>query len=261
MGSLLFLGTGASSGCPVIGCICPTCRSKDVKNRRLRSSALVKLGGKTLLIDSGPDIRQQALQYGISAIDGVILTHTHFDHIGGLEELRIYNFMQKQPLPCLLSAESYRSIQKLFYYLFCPKSEHGHGRVSYTSQFDFQVLHSGRGVTEFCGQKIGYFSYKHGGMSVLGVRLGDIAYVTDIKEYPETIFEDLAGVSTLIVSALRFGRSDLQFALDDACDFAEKTGAKMTYLMHMSHELEYTHIQTLLPDTIRPAYDGLELIF
>lgn len=257
MGSLLLLGTGASCGSPVIGCSCQVCTSNDPKNRRLRCSSLLKTHGKTILIDAGPDIRTQALNYGIAKIDGLILTHTHYDHVGGLEELRIYNFMQEKPIDCLLSKESLSAVHKLFYYLFEPRAT----LTNFTSKFTFHPLSHDRGETTFCDIPIRYFSYHQSNMKVLGFRIADIAYVTDIKNYPETIFEDLHGVSTLVLSALRFGKSDIQFTIDDAVDFANKVGAKMTYLIHMSHDIEYHHIATLLPENIKPAYDGLELHF
>lgn len=257
MGSLLFLGTGASAGAPVIGCSCPVCTSSDPKNRRMRASALVRINSKTVLIDAGPDFRQQALTFGISAIDGLILTHTHYDHVGGLEELRSYNFMQKKAIDCLLSEESLHAVQKLFYYLFEPRD----GKVGFTSRFTFHPLTEDRGESIFCDVPIRYFSYRQSSMKVLGLRFGDLAYVTDIKEYPETIFDDLQGLSTLVISALRFGKSELQFTIDDAIDFATKVGAKTTYLFHMSHEIDYHHIITLLPENIKAAYDGLEIPF
>lgn len=257
MGSLLLLGTGASSGCPVICCSCPVCTSKDPKNRRSRASALVRIQDKTFLIDAGPDLRQQALTFDIPKIDGLIITHTHYDHIGGLEELRTYNFRQKKAIDCLLSMESLAAVQKLFYYLFEPRN----GVMSFTSQFAFQPLSADRGEVLFCDVPIRYFSYRQSSMKVLGLRFGDLAYVTDIKDYPETIFDDLKGVSTLVLSALRFGKSDLQFSIDDAIDFASRVDAKLTYLIHMSHEIDYHHIASLLPENIKPAYDGLQLHF
>jgi phosphoribosyl 1,2-cyclic phosphate phosphodiesterase len=253
--TLLLLGTGSSTGTPIIGCRCAVCTSQDPKNRRLRASALLQAGGKSVLIDAGPDLRQQALTYDIKRVDGLILTHSHFDHVGGLEELRAYNFMQDGPIPCLLSKESFSSVKKLFYYLFEPRGD----RQNYTSQFVFAPLKHERGLAEFCSLPIRYFSYVHSGIKVLGIRIGDIAYVTDIKEYPETIFEDLEGISTLVVSALRFTKSDIQFSIDEAVDFAEKVRPKETYLMHMAHDIEYHHLQTLLPPFIKPAYDGLKL--
>jgi len=257
MATLLFLGTGASSGIPVIGCTCSVCTSKDPKNARLRASCLVTIEGKKILIDVGPDFRLQALRYGIDRIDGLAITHTHYDHIGGLEELRIYNYRQKMAIPCLLSRESFSSMKKLFYYLF----EKEEGRISFTSQFDYQVLKKAREHTTFCSLPIQTFGYSQGSMHVTGYRFGSLAYVTDIKSYPETIFEDLNGVNTLIISALRFTESHMQLSIDEAVDFSQKVKAKNTYLMHLAHEVDYHHLKQLLPDTIKPAFDGLELEF
>lgn len=252
--SLLFLGTGSSAGVPVIGCHCSVCTSKDLKNRRLRASVFVRWKGKQLLIDAGPDFRQQALRYDIRHIDGLLLTHTHFDHVGGLEELRTYNAKQQCAIPCLLSSASYAEVQKLFYYLF----EKGGEMKNYTSAFDFTVLEE-KGEVSFFGLPVRYFSYSQGGMKVLGYRFGDFAYVTDIKKYTDDIFKELEGLSCLVLSAQRFTESRIQFTIDEAVDFAKRVGAKKTYLMHLSHDIEYNHLLTLLPESITLAYDGLVL--
>ena len=121
-GSFLFLGTSGSTGIPVIGCKCPICTSSDPRNQRLRPAGWVRIGGTSLLIDAGPDLRGQALKYGIDRVDGLLLTHTHFDHIAGIDELRIFYVRHKKPLPCLLSQETYDELKKRYYYLFQPKN-------------------------------------------------------------------------------------------------------------------------------------------
>lgn len=256
-GSLLLLGTGSSAGIPVMGCSCAVCTSKDSKNRRFRASALVRYEGHTILIDAGPDLRQQALTFGIKHIDGLVLTHTHYDHVGGLEELRVFNFAQKGPISCLLTPTSLTHIKKLFYYFF---EEHAKDKTT-PAKFEFMPLLEPRGSTTFCGLPIRYFTYSQPSMEVVGYRFGDLAYVTDIKSYPDTIFDDLKNVKTLIISALRHTSSRLQFSVDDAVDFAKRVGAKTTYLIHMAHELEHNHLKTLLPPGITPGYDGLEIGF
>jgi phosphoribosyl 1,2-cyclic phosphate phosphodiesterase len=256
-GSFLFLGTGSSSGIPVIGCTCKVCTSDNPKNKRLRSSALVQFGEKNYLIDAGPDIRAQALQYHINKLDGLILTHTHFDHIGGLEELRIYNFKQQHALPCLLSSESLLDIKQLFYYLFAEKAE----GQNYTSQYDFITHAEKQGKLDFHGLPVRFMNYYQGGMKVMGLRFGDLAYLTDIKTYSEDLFEFLKGVNTLIVSALRFTPSQLHLSIDEAIDFAMRVGAKESYFMHLSHDIEHAHVSSLLPKGIYLAYDGLKLKF
>jgi phosphoribosyl 1,2-cyclic phosphate phosphodiesterase len=257
MGSLLFLGTGASFGTPVIGCNCATCSSTDPKNKRLRTSAFLQIQNKNFLLDVGPDFRAQALRHEIKQLDGLLITHPHYDHIGGLEELRIFNFLQKEPVSCLLSKESFLAVKKLYYYHFEPQDKGS----NVTAQFAFQEFKHDRESVDFCGVKMQTFSYTHSGAKVSGYRFGTLAYVTDIKEYPETIFEDLQGVETLLLGALRFGRCNFQFSIDEAVDFAKKVGAKMTYFMHMAHEVEYFHLSSLLPEHIQPAYDGFQLHF
>ncbi len=257
IGSLLLLGTGASSGIPVVGCPCEVCHSKDPKNKRSRASALVHYEGRNILIDAGPDIRQQVLTFGIKHVDALMLTHTHYDHIGGLEELRVFSRVQNKPIKCLLTPISLVHIKKLFYYFF---EEHTADRTI-PAKFDFQLLDGLRGETTFCDLPIRYFTYAQPHMEVTGYRLGDLAYVTDIKSYPDTIFSDLKGIKTLIISALRHTSSQLQFSVDDALDFAKKVAPEKTYLIHMAHEIEHKHIESLLPPNVHPAYDGLELTF
>jgi phosphoribosyl 1,2-cyclic phosphate phosphodiesterase len=253
----LFLGTGGSSGIPMIGCSCLVCTSKDPRNKRLRPSALVSCDNKTMLIDAGPDFRFQALRYQINRLDGLLLTHSHFDHIAGLDELRIYYLLQQIPLPVLLSKPTYLDLKRRYDYLFREKDPKG----SLTAQFDFHVLSHERGKTQFLGFAIGYMHFEQAGMPVLGFRFGSLAYLSDIRNYPETLFEDLEGINILIVSALRNTSSNMHFNLDEAIAFARRTEAEMTYFTHMSHELEHQATQVQLPEGFNLAYDGLKLNF
>lgn len=257
MGSLVLLGTSASAGIPVIGCSCAVCSSTNPKNKRMRASALIRYNGKNILIDAGPDIHQQAHRFGVRHLDGLLITHTHYDHTGGLEELRAFTFVKQMPIPCVLSKISLTHLHKLFYYFF---EEHAQDKTV-PAKFDFRTLDAKRGDFELLGIPFSYFTYSQPKMEVTGYRIGDLAYVTDIKDYPETIFEDLKGIKTLIISALRFTPTKLQFSVDEAVSFAEKSGATMTYLIHMSHEIEHSHIENLLPPSIQPGYDGLEIPF
>lgn len=240
-----------------MGCGCAVCLSHDAKNKRFRASALISFEGQNLLIDAGPDLHQQAIRFGIKHVDGLLITHTHYDHVGGLEELRVFSYRRKEPIACLLSPTSLMHLKKLFYYMF---DEHRADKTK-PSKFAFSQLEQKRANVTFCNLPLRYFTYSQPHMEVTGYRLGDLAYITDIKEYPETIFDDIKGVNTLIISALRFTPSDLQFSVDEAVDFAEKVGAKKTYLIHMAHEIDHSHIETLLPPSIRPGYDGLEIAF
>lgn len=256
-GEFLFLGTGGSSGIPMIGCPCPVCNSSDPRNKRLRPSALITLEGKKLLIDSGPDFRFQALRYHIDTLDGLILTHSHFDHVAGLDELRVYYLRTHKPLSVLLFQSTFQDVRRRCEYLFREKSHN----VSLTAQLDFQVLDQKRGTAKFIDLNIGYMLYEQAGMPVMGYRFGSLAYVSDIRKYPETIFSDLSGVKILVLSALRYETSRMHFNLDEAVAFAQKVGAEKTYLTHIGHELEHEEGSRLLPKEVELAYDGLTFGF
>ena len=256
-GRCTLLGTGGSSGVPVIGCTCSVCQSTDPKNKRLRPAAVLQFEDRTVLIDCGPDIRQQALRHGVDHVDGVALTHVHFDHTAGIDDLRAYYFQSRKPLPCIASQATIDDITHRCAYLFEPPAR---GR-SFTAQIEFQVLHGDRGVTDFVGLHTRYLSYEQGGMHVNGFRWGDFAYISDIKEYPDTIFEDLAGVKTLVLSALRYESSFLHFTIDDAIAFSQRVGATETWITHIAHELDHKKTNARLPDGIQLGYDGLQFEF
>ena len=257
MDTFQFLGTGASVGIPMIGCKCAVCHSTSPFNKRLRPSGILRVGGKKILIDVGPDFRQQALRYGIDRIDGLLLTHTHYDHIAGIDELRIFYVREKKAVPCLLSEESNRELQKRYEYLFLPRGE----KESLTAQIHLQILENDQGETEFLGFKIGYTSYVQGGMKVNGFRLGNFAYVSDIKEYGDEVFDALHGVEVLVVSALHAETSPLHLSLGEAVAFARRVKAKKTRITHVNHSIDHEIVNRSLPPDVQLGYDGLELEF
>lgn len=254
MNSLLLLGCGASMGVPVIGCSCAVCTSSDPKNRRLRTSALLRWEGRHFLIDAGPDFREQALTHKIDHLDGCLFTHTHYDHIGGIDELRIYYLIHHKPLPCLLSEPARSDLEKRWAHLF---SEPDPG-INLAAQLAFQTVGE-RGSCTFEGLPLTYFTYSQGQMPVTGYRIGPLAYVTDVARYPETIFEDLEGVRVLILSALRHEPSAIHFTVEEACAFAERVGADRTVLVHTAHELDYTETEKGLPKGVSMGFDGMNV--
>lgn len=254
---LLFLGTGGSMGIPVIACKCPVCTSSSEYNKRLRPSVYCTIGNQKLLIDCGPDFRQQALKYNIHNIDGVIFTHAHNDHTVGVDDLKVFCLKAGKPLPCLLSPETADELKKRFFYLFEEKEPY----AGLMTRFGMQLLEYNRGEVVFLGVKIHYFSYEQLHMKVNGYRIGDLAYVTDIRKHPPTIFKELEGVKTLIISALRMEPTRMHFSFDEAVDFSRQVGAENTWLMHIAHEIDHQKGNAYLPENVRLAYDGLEIEF
>ena len=242
-------------GIPVIGCRCLVCSSTNVHNKRLRSSGLVDVGGKKILIDCGPDFRVQALKQGIDHIDGCLITHLHHDHTAGIDDLRSLTLGKETTLPCFASKETCDDLLIRFSYLFKSHSLRG------ASKIELKELSDERGSFTLQNIPIKYMTFEQADVLVFGFRFGSFAYLSDIKTFPNTIFHDLEGIETLVVSALRYAPSKLHFSVDEAVDFARKAGAKMTYLTHISHELDYEQTNAYLPKNIQLAFDGLKLHF
>lgn len=252
---LIFLGTGGSVGVPVIGCSCRVCQSSDPLNKRLRPSALLKIENRQFLIDAGPDFRTQALRAGIKTLDALLLTHAHHDHTAGIDDLRPIYFHRNKPLTILLSEQTAQEVRMRYHYLF------ESGKKDSFSHFHLQILSSSRGSTILEGIPIQYVTYSQGGMLVNGYRIGDFAYLSDIREYSPSIFDDLKGVKCLVISALRYTNSPLHFSVDEAVDFAKQLNAEQVWLTHMSHDLDHHQTNAYLPSHIRLAYDQQEIEF
>lgn len=254
-GRLIFLGTGGSVGIPVIGCSCDVCRSSDPLNQRLRPSALLCIEQRQFLIDAGPDFRMQALRAGITKLDGLLLTHAHHDHTAGLDDLRPICYRRETPLPVLLSVETAQEMRIRYNYLFQSPHE------NFVSRFDLHLLPDQVGEVVFENLSIQYVTYTQGGMLVNGYRIGDLAYLSDIRHFPSSIFENLKGVRYLIISALRYTPSPLHFSVDEAIDFAKQLQVERVWLTHISHDLEHHQTNAYLPAYMSLAYDGLEIDF
>jgi phosphoribosyl 1,2-cyclic phosphate phosphodiesterase len=202
------------------------------------------MGGKTFLIDVGPDFREQALKFKIEHLDGLIMTHTHYDHIAGIGDLRALQFRTKKLMPCLLSEESHQDIQRCYHYL--------------CSQFQFQIVQP---HSQFEGVQIKTCSYFQAGMKVTGYRFGDFAYITDIRDFGPEMFEFLRLVRILVLSALHEEASKAHLTIDEAVAFSEKIGAEKTWLTHISHKIDHEATERMLPASIRMGYDGLTIKF
>lgn len=256
-GELLFLGTGSSAGTPMIGCRCSVCSSDSPYNRRLRPSVLLTISEKKILVDAGPDVREQALHNKIDYLDGLFLTHAHYDHIGGLDDLRVYYFVKEKPLPCFLSRETFEEISCRCPYLIGPHNP----EKSFPAQFDFEVSDITFGPVDFLGLPFHIVSYRQLGMGVYGFRLGNMAYLSDLKDFDARVIEEIRGVEYLVVSALREEPSRAHLTFGQAIDVVRAIGAKKTWFTHLNHNVDYEEASRTLPPNVALAYDGLSLPF
>ncbi len=253
---ILFLGSGTSTGVPMIGCECSTCASSNDKNNRTRSSVLIRwMEGtdiRNILVDTTTDLRIQALRHGLKRIDAVLFTHPHADHVHGLDELRTFNFMQKEAIPCYGSEFTLSRIETMFDYIFKPTPTGGSKpRVT---------LNTVNGDVELAlfGRKVVPLPVMHGEMEVLGFRLGPIAYITDCNHIPDKTMEKITGVSLLVIGAVRLESHVTHFSLDEAIQVAQRAKAKKTYITHISHHIEHEKVSQTLPENVYLSYDGLE---
>jgi len=255
---LIFLGTGTSNGVPVIGCDCAVCRSDNPKNKRMRTSVYLRHSdGGALLVDCGPDFREQALRYHVTRADGVLITHSHFDHIGGIDELRQLNFIMKSEIPLYGLPEHLEEIRARVSYLFCGTQQGGgKARISLNAIRPFEQFN-------IAGFQIFPIPVTHGKPEILGYGFGKLVFITDASAIPAKSMELLKNnpPDILILNALRFRPHPTHFNLTEALDVAKTIGARMTYLVHMCHDVEHESVNATLPENIRLAYDGLKLEF
>ncbi len=252
------LGTGTSTGIPVIGCTCRVCMSSDPRDQRLRCAVQVKAGGVELIIDTGPDFRRQALREGISRVDAVLFTHHHFDHVVGLDDLRPFFFGNKRPLPCYARANTAEVLRRMFPYIFCDRSYPG---VPHLELFDvnapFEVQNRYEEGPPVPVVPIEAF---HGELPIYGYRIGRFAYLTDTSCIPPHSFDRLKGLDVLVLDALRHEPHPTHFSFDEAVAVAERIGAQQTYFVHMTHSILHAEEDGVLPDGIALGYDGLRFV-
>ena len=252
MSTITFLGTGTSQGIPVIGCNCNVCLSSDNKDKRLRSSVIVEHNGSLLLIDAGPDFRQQMLREGVSCVDAVLLTHEHKDHTGGLDDVRAINFIRKEPFAIYCEERVMESLKREYSYAFEEYKYPG------APEFDIKIIDT----TPFRIKSaqvipIRAFHYK---LPVLGFRIGNIAYITDANYIPDEEFDKLKNLSILVLNTVRRERHISHFSLDEAVEIAKRVNPDQCYLTHLSHQIGiHKDLDASLPDWISPAYDGLSI--
>lgn len=290
---LTFLGTGTSQGVPIIACQCPVCQSSDPRDKRLRAAALVEVDGLTILIDAGPDFRTQMIRADVRHLDAILLTHNHMDHIGGLDDVRAFNYIDKKPVYVYCEQKVVDSLKIMYSYAFAEHKYPGspEWRVRLIGEEPFMVTPNNQGelvwlhdegygtklpdgTVVLCGGDIvsraqgpeaglggvtvipirGY----HDQMPILGFRFGDIAYLTDVSKIPESEMVKLKGLKHLTLNTVSYHPHHSHLSLSEAVEMARKIGAEHTWLTHLSHTFpSYEEFAGQLPEGIDPAYDGL----
>jgi len=253
-GRVTFLGTGTSQGVPVIACECPVCRSTDPRDKRLRPSIHLDVPGRaSLIVDTTPDFRQQALAHGVRRVDAVLLTHAHADHILGFDEIRRFNVIQGGPVPCYGNGFCLDILKRTFYYVFDGLPRLGGG----VPQVDVHEVGTGAFVVN--GIRVVPVPLWHGRMPILGFRFGTLAYLTDCNRIPDESWQLVANVDTLVIDALRDEPHTTHFTVNEALDAIARIRPRRAYLTHMTHDLGYEQTRARLPDGVELAYDGLVL--
>jgi phosphoribosyl 1,2-cyclic phosphate phosphodiesterase len=251
---LTMLGVGSSAGTPVVGCQCETCRSDNPRNKRLRCSAAITTDhGEIILIDTGPDLRAQAIREGLSRVDAVLYTHTHADHLHGIDDLRAFCQIQKKQIPLYGKFDAMQHIQDKFGYAIRPEGDF----------WDLPVLSLNTISAHFdlFGVKITPIPVKHGYSEILGYRIGNMAYLTDVSGIPESSLSLLNNLDILMLDCLRYTPHYTHINVEQSLAFAGQISALNTYLIHMTHDIEHDKLTEVLPDNIHVSFDGLKLSF
>ena len=250
---VLFLGTGTSHGVPMIGCDCATCRSTDPRDRRWRPSILLAFDGRQVLVDTSTDLRAQALAFDVRRIDAILFTHSHADHVLGLDEVRRFNVLQGGPVAAYGDARTLDEIRRTFAYMFDASTPKGGG----VPQVDLRLID---GPFALGGRTVVPVPVMHGPREILGFRVGRFAYLTDCSAIPEASWPLLEGLDALVLDALRHRPHPTHFTLAEAVDTARRIAARTTYFTHICHDLPHEATCAGLPAGMALAYDGLVVI-
>jgi phosphoribosyl 1,2-cyclic phosphate phosphodiesterase len=246
------LGSGTSVGVPTIGCHCDVCTSADPRDKRLRPSILVSYEGHNVVIDTGPDFRYQALRARIERVDAILYTHSHADHIMGLDDVRPFNFRQKGRIPIYGTEPTMAAIQRCFEYVF-----DGAKKESNIPQLDVKLL-NGAAVDVF-GLEFLPVPVLHGTQTIQGFRFGAAAYLTDHSDIPEASLERLRGLDVLFLDALRYKPHPTHSTVERSLKVVERLAPRRAFFTHICHDLGHARAESMLPPHVRLAYDGLEI--
>lgn len=249
---LTFLGTGTSSGVPTLGCNCEVCQSNDVHDKRLRASVFLEVNDKNILIDCGPDFREQALYHGIDKIDAILLTHKHIDHIGGINDLRS---LGNQTL--YLDGQTERAVRQMYDYCFVENPYPGVPSLE-LKRIDYNPF-------TICDDEIEVIPIRvmHGQMEIMGFRIGNFAYITDVSRLSdESEYEKLKGLEVVVIGCLRMKEHHSHQNFEEAMAMAQRIGAKTTFFTHMCHHIGlHSDIEEMVPENIYFAFDNLAVVF
>lgn len=255
---LVFLGSGTSMGVPVLGCDCPTCTSEDPRNWRTRPSVLLALPNGNLLIDTTPEMRLQLLRERVRVVHAVAFTHAHADHMLGLDDIRVFPRHLGGPVPLYCEAETEESIRTVFHYAF--EERLAALPPGHIPKIRFERIAPGVAF-EILGERVLPIRLEHGRLPVLGFRVRDLAYCTDVSRIPESSWPMLEGLDTLILDALRHEPHPTHFSLSEALAVIERLRPRRALLTHLSHGFDHGPTESTLPPSVALAYDGLTLEF
>lgn len=255
--SMVLLGTGTSVGVPVIGCDCPVCESEEPRNKRMRAGVLVKAPQGNFVIDTPPELRLQLVRERCKLVHAAVFTHSHADHIMGLDDLRICGFRLERDIPLLCEPIVEEQLRQSFNYAFSDKPKAHKFAIP---RFAFQTIGSDDAF-DLLGLTVTPIRLMHGKLPILGFRVGDIAYCTDVSKIPRNSYEQLQGLDVLIIDTLREEPHPTHMSLPQALNVIERLKPKRAFLTHLSHQFEYHATNAKLPDNVALAYDGLELPF
>lgn len=249
---LTFLGTGTSNGIPMIGCNCPVCTSDDPRDRRGRTSAVVRFDGYTVLIDTATELRQQAIAVGLSQIDAVLFTHAHADHVGGFDDLRRFNELGQRHLPVFAHTATAAMLRERFAYAFVDQFPFYGGKPDL-------LLHEFDEHIDLFGYQIQTLPALHGRWLVHGFRFGPLVYITDAKTLGPGVIDQIRGADVVVLNALRERPHPTHLSISEALDIIDEVKPRQAYLVHMSHEVAHAATSALLPPHVELAYDGLTI--
>lgn len=252
------LGCGSSAGVPVIGCECSVCSSPNPKNNRTRASILIKQGDTSLLIDTSPDLRHQALREKMQSVDGILITHFHADHVMGIDDIRSFNFQKNQAIPLYSDADTLANMHNSFGYVFRDKPEHLPWFKPQATPITIHPL----AKDEFILNEelhVRTFLQNHGKVPSIGIRVGDFAYSTDVNSFPEESLDMLVGLDVWLVDCLRYEAAPTHAHLEMTLEWIERFKPKRAILTHMSHAFDYDLLNRDLPHNVEMAFDGMKI--